>query len=194
MADCRHGQCSRRIPRRSILKLGLGGACVTAMSPIAVMAQRDPASMPPQEGDLLVKFDDPLSPPLRPADVMANAPPLMAWPMDPVGKTVRKENRLNGILLIRLNPAASGATVPNAVEGVLAYSALCTHAGCTVTQWIPETGILSCDCHASEFDAKASGRVVVGPAARPLPPLSLKVEGTALVVATPFATPIRFDE
>lgn len=194
MADCRHGQCSRGIPRRSILKLGLGGICVTAISPGLTMAQDDPASLPPHGGDLLVRLDDSTSMPLGPADVIANTAPLMAWPMDPASRTVRKANRLNAILLIRLNPEAAGDSQPNAVGGVLAYSALCPHAGCTVTDWMPESGILSCDCHSSEFDAKAKGRVVVGPAARPLPPLPLKVEGTALVVATPFATPIRFDE
>jgi Rieske Fe-S protein len=113
--------------------------------------------------------------------------------MDPVSKIVRKANRLNEILLIRLNPLAPGERQPNAADEVLAYSALCPHAGCDVTQWISETGILECDCHSSEFDAKADGRVAGGPAARPLPPLPLKVEGAVLVVAKPFATLIRFD-
>src|SRR5882762_4938458 len=183
--------CSRRMMRRrSMLKFGLGGLCLTAISPAVAVGQSDPASMPPQEGDFLVKLDDPASKPLGSADVVAQAPPLMAWPMDPVSKIVRKANRLNEVLLIRLNPGDSQA---NAAGDVLAFSALCSHAGCDVTQWIPEMGILSCDCHQSEFDAKANGRVVGGPAARPLPPLLLKVEGAQLVVAKPFAAPIRFD-
>ena len=163
-----------------MLKFGLGGFCLTALSPVVVVGQNDPASMPPQEGDLLVKLDDPGSKPLGPADIVAQATPLMAWPMDPASKIVRKASRLNEVLLIR-------------ADDVLAYSALCPHAGCDVTQWIPEQGILSCDCHQSEFDAKADGRVVGGPAARPLPPLLLKVDGDLLVVAKPFAAPIRFD-
>lgn len=192
MGGCRHEQCTRAILRRSVLKLGLGGICLTAISPVALWAQADPASAPPQEGDLLVRLDDPASKPLGPADVAANAPPLMAWPMDPVSKTVRKANRLNQVLLIRLNPG--GDAQPNAVDGALAYSALCPHAGCDVTEWIPETGILSCDCHSSDFDAKANGAVVGGPASRALPPLALKTGGSILVVARPFATLIRFDE
>ena len=163
-----------------MLKFGLGGFCLTAIAPVVVVGQNDPASTPPQEGDLLVKIDDPASKPLGPADVVAQATPLMAWPMDPASKIVRKASRLNEVLLIR-------------ADDVLAYSALCPHAGCDVTQWIPEMGILSCDCHQSEFDAKASGRVVGGPAARPLPPLVLRVERDLLVVAKPFAAPIRFD-
>jgi rieske iron-sulfur protein len=169
----------------------LGAVCLGAILPVVALGQSDPASMPPQEGDLLVKLDDPESKPLAPADITAHVPPLMAWPMDPVSKTVRKANRLNEVLLIRLNPAAPG---DNPLNGILAYSALCPHAGCNVTDWIPETGTLSCDCHSSEFDAKANGRVVGGPAARPLPSLLLRVDGSVLVIARPFATAIRFDE
>jgi len=177
-----------------MLKLGLGGVCLGAISPVILAGQDDPASMLPQTGDLLVKVDDPASKPVGPADIGAQGPPLMAWPVDPVSRIVRRANRLSEILLIRLNPASPGDNQPNAADGVLAYSALCTHAGCDAIEWIPETGILACDCHSSEFDARASGRVVGGPATRALPPLPLKIDRTVLVVATPFATPIRFDE
>jgi hypothetical protein len=68
-----------------------------------ILGQAEPASAPPQEGDLLVKLDDPASKPIGAADVGVNAPPLIAWPMDPVSRTVRKANRLNEILLVRLN-------------------------------------------------------------------------------------------
>jgi ubiquinol-cytochrome c reductase iron-sulfur subunit/rieske iron-sulfur protein len=192
MADCQDRQCSRVVPRRSILKLALGGVCAGVLSPVAVLGQGDPASLPPQEGDLLVKRDDSGSKPLGPADILGNTPPLMAFPMDPVSRVVRNANRLNTVLLIRLKPAAAGTT-ENA-EGVLAYSGLCPHAGCDVTDWLPQTGVLSCDCHSSEFDATANGRVVGGPAARPLPSLPLKIDGATLVVAKPFASSIRFDE
>ena len=177
-----------------MLKLGLGGMCLGAISPVFVAGQDDPASMLPQTGDLLVKLDDPASKPLGPADIGAQGPPLLAWPMDPVSRIVRKANRLSEVLLIRLNPAAPGYHQPNAADGVLGYSALCTHAGCDAIEWMPETGILACDCHSSEFDARAYGRVVGGPATRALPPLPLKIDRTVLVVATPFATAIRFDE
>jgi Rieske Fe-S protein len=54
--------------------------------------------------------------------------------------------------------------------------------------------VLSCDCHGSEFDVRAGGKVTVGPATRLLPPLPLKLSGDVLVVAKPFANKIRFDE
>ncbi len=177
-----------------MLTLGLGGICLGAMSSVMAARQDDPASMLPQTGDLLVKLDDSASKPLGPADVGAQGPPLMAWPMDPVSGIVRRANRLSEILLIRLNGRAPGYNQPNAADGVLAYSALCTHAGCDAIEWTPATGILACDCHSSEFDASANGRVVGGPATRALPSLPLKIDRTVLVVATPFATSIRFDE
>lgn len=55
-------------------------------------------------------------------------------------------------------------------------SAVCTHTGCTVA-W---TGTLfNCPCHGSKFDA--GGRVLQGPAARPLPAIPVRVEGGSVV-------------
>ena len=62
-----------------------------------------PASARPKEGDLLVSAENEIV--LAPADVPFGGPPLLAWPMDAADKTVRKESRLNKILLLRLDPA-----------------------------------------------------------------------------------------
>lgn len=78
------------------------------------------------------------------------------------------------MLLLRLNSEGLDAeTLARAAGGVLAYSATCTHAQCPVTEWRQEAGILHCPCHGSEFDPRAGGRVVGGPAPRCLPPLPL---------------------
>jgi Rieske Fe-S protein len=58
----------------------------------------------------------------------------------------------------------------------------------------PQRRVLACDCHSSEFDPREAGKVVDGPAARPLPPLPLKLLNGNLAVAKPFAVAIRFDE
>jgi rieske iron-sulfur protein len=151
--------------------------------------------MPPQKDDVLVKLDDPTLKPLTPGDIPSSAQYVSAWPMAPAGKVVRSGNRLNEVLLIRLDPKMLvGASQSDSVEGVLAYSALCPHAGCNLTNWIPDEGMLSCDCHSSEFNARASGKVIDGPASRPLPSLPLRLTDDMLVVAKPFATAIRFDE
>jgi rieske iron-sulfur protein len=151
--------------------------------------------MTPQEGDLLVKLDDSALKPLTVGDIPRDQRYVSAWPMAPADRVVRSVSRLNEVLLVRLDPQRlGGESLSNAADGVLAYSALCTHSGCNVSTWIPEEGILSCDCHGSEFDARVGGKVTVGPASRLLPPLPLTLSGDVLVVARPFATAIRFDE
>jgi cytochrome b6-f complex iron-sulfur subunit len=70
---------------------------------------------------------------------------------------------------------AAGGTIiartgSNSVRG---HSSVCTHMGCPV----PAGGrTLTCPCHGSQFDA-ASGAVLHGPAARPLPSVGLVVKG-----------------
>jgi rieske iron-sulfur protein len=188
-------QCSRTIDRRSIVKLGLGGWCWEAVFPVLASAQADPASMPPQKDDVFVKVGDPAMKPLTLRDMSDAARYVSAWPMAPDTKVVRSGSRLNEVVLVRSDPQALvGASRSDSAAGVLAYSALCPHAGCNLTTWIPNDGLLSCDCHASEFDARAAGKVLDGPASRSLPALALKLDGDVLVVARPFASAIRFDE
>lgn len=151
--------------------------------------------MPPQEDDVLVRLKDPALRPLTLGDIPRDATYVSAWPMSPASNVVRNGSRLNEVLLVRLNPLIpGGANPPNAADGVLAFSALCTHAGCNIASWVPDEGVLVCDCHSSEFEARAGGRVVGGPASRPLPSLPLKFNGDVLAVAKPFAAAIRFDE
>ena len=61
-----------------------------------------------------------------------------------------------------------------------AFSAVCTHAGCTVGS--VSGGTINCPCHGSKFNI-TSGAVVNGPAASPLPPVNIKVQGTSIVQA-----------
>jgi len=57
-----------------------------------------------------------------------------------------------------------------------AFSAVCTHQGCTVTS--VENGAIVCPCHKSKF-AVADGKVISGPAPRPLPSADITVtDGT----------------
>ena len=70
------------------------------------------------------------------------------------------------------------------VEGVVAYSKLCTHVGCPVGLYQAEEGLLLCPCHQSTFDVLDGARPVFGPAARPLPQLPLAVDDQGYVIAT----------
>lgn len=63
---------------------------------------------------------------------------------------------------------------------VKAFSAVCTHAGCPVSQ--VKDGTINCPCHGSKFSV-ADGSVVAGPARRPLAPVQVSVSGDRIVRA-----------
>jgi Rieske Fe-S protein len=60
---------------------------------------------------------------------------------------------------------------------IKAFSSVCTHQGCTVAQ--VTGGTINCPCHGSKFKI-ADGSVANGPAAKPLPPVNVTVEGGAI--------------
>jgi Rieske Fe-S protein len=132
---------------------------------------------------------------LRPEDIPLNARQLAAWAMDPANRTVRNGSRFNALILLRLDEAALTATTrARAANGVLAYTAICTHEGCDVEGWIADRFVLSCACHESEFDPKDAARVLSGPAPRVLPALPLKIVDGTLVVARPFTSRVGFEQ
>jgi thiosulfate dehydrogenase (quinone) large subunit len=57
---------------------------------------------------------------------------------------------------------------------VVAYSAVCTHAGCTVS-YDSGSRLLACPCHGAEFDPARGATPVAGPAATALPAITLHV-------------------
>jgi quinol---cytochrome c reductase iron-sulfur subunit len=69
-----------------------------------------------------------------------------------------------------------------APRGILAYSKICTHAGCAVALYRKPTyeptsapPALACPCHYSVFATREGGKVESGPAGRPLPQLPLEI-------------------
>ena len=61
-----------------------------------------------------------------------------------------------------------------------AYSAVCTHQGCTVAY---QKGQLACPCHGSVFDPANGAEVVTGPAQSPLPEIPIEVKGGQILRA-----------
>lgn len=75
--------------------------------------------------------------------------------------------------------------------GHLAYSKVCTHAGCPVGLYQAVAHILICPCHQAAFDVLDAARPVFGPATRPLPQLPLDVDSEGFLVATgDFSEPV----
>jgi Rieske Fe-S protein len=142
----------------------------------------------PDKGDLLVYASgDKAREVITLSDLRLGGPPVMAWPMDPASKSLRDGSRLNEVVLVRL-PAErlDDTTRTRSVDGVVGYSAICTHALCPVTGWNADKHVLHCPCHNSEFDPGRTARVVFGPAPRPLPGLPLALTDGVLAAAGKF--------
>lgn len=76
--------------------------------------------------------------------------------------------------------SGSPAVLFRSKTGVYAYSAVCTHEGCTV-QYNSASKNLQCACHGAVFDPGKDGTVVTGPTNKPLPKIKVAVEGAWIV-------------
>ncbi|MGH9005306.1 MAG: Rieske 2Fe-2S domain-containing protein, partial [Acidimicrobiia bacterium] len=70
------------------------------------------------------------------------------------------------------------------VDDIVAYSKICTHAGCPVGLYQAALGLLLCPCHQSTFDVMRHAKPIFGPAARSLPQLPLGLDGDGFIIAT----------
>jgi thiosulfate dehydrogenase [quinone] large subunit len=90
----------------------------------------------------------------------------------PVGKTFNFVHSAQGVPAILFRTKT----------GVFAYSAICTHQGCSVA-YKSSTKKLICPCHAAQFDPFANAKVVSGPAERALDKVNVKISGNWIVEA-----------
>ena len=68
-------------------------------------------------------------------------------------------------------------------QDFVAYSRVCTHAGCPVAEYLDVEQLLVCPCHQSEFDLLNGAQPRGGPAGRPLPQLPLAIDDEGFLVA-----------
>lgn len=112
-----------------------------------------------------------------------------------------RENIGAPVVVVRLPP--SELRLPSgratwAPQGILAYSKICTHAGCAVALYRKPTfplveprPALVCPCHYSTFDPARGAEVIYGPAGRPLPQLPLMLDTAGYVrAAGNFSQPV----
>ena len=87
-------------------------------------------------------------------------------------------------ILIRL-PADAEAPGPEgaSTEGFVAFSKVCTHAGCPVGLYQAETRELFCPCHQSAFAVMEGAAPKNGPATRPLPQLPIGIDDSGYLIA-----------
>lgn len=128
--------------------------------------------------------------PLR-ADSFQVGDAVLAYPRGKTG------NQANLVQLIRLKEETFQAPTRKELtdRGFVAYSAICTHLGCTVS-WVknqqsPATSFTECFCHNSIFDPARGAKVIGGPAPIPLAQIGIKVAADGTLVFTgDFAGPI----
>ena len=172
-----------RFPRRRLLLAsgGAAGAALTAaaVAPVTALGPAVGTSIvdtPWRRGRRLV---DENGAPLT-ADDVAEGSFVTAFP-----EGADKRELGSPVVLVREDPAS--LRLPRgredwAPEGILAFSKICTHAGCAIALYraplyepTSQPPGLACPCHYSVFDARTGGRVVSGPAGRPLPQLPLEI-------------------
>ena len=92
-------------------------------------------------------------------------------------------------MLIRLRPEQMANLQPREGQSdfgygdYVAYSKICTHAGCPVSLYEQETSRILCPCHQSQFDALHFARPIFGPAARALAQLPVTIDKDGYLVA-----------
>jgi ubiquinol-cytochrome c reductase iron-sulfur subunit len=128
--------------------------------------------------------------PIRPEEVSVGGQ-ITVFPGIPHGTT--NEHADSPTLLIHLRqqdadelrrnlthvPVNLGAMYGNYV----AYSKICTHAGCPASLYEQQTNRLLCPCHQSQFQITDNARPVFGPATRRLPMLPLDEDDEGFLVA-----------
>lgn len=117
-----------------------------------------------------------------------------AFPKSSSKAVATKTSTGNAVKVLELSKIAIGQTHQFALSngtpavlfrtktGVFAYSAICTHEGCTVS-YKSSNKTLHCPCHGAEFDPFGNGKAVQGPARDALASVKVKIEGSWVVLA-----------
>ena len=114
---------------------------------------------------------------VRASDLDVNSV-LTVFPEGYVGPQFANEMANDATVLVRVNPNEVQLPVARATwapDGILAFSKVCTHAGCPVGLYRAAARQLFCPCHQSTFDVLTGGTRIFGPAARALPQLPITI-------------------
>ncbi|WFE39790.1 Rieske 2Fe-2S domain-containing protein [Micromonospora sp. WMMD998] len=137
--------------------------------------------------------------PIRPSDILPGGQ-VTAFPGIPHG--VSNEYADSVTLLIHLRAQDALVARENNREAgkqdwmwgdFIAYSKICTHAGCPASLYEQQTNRLLCPCHQSQFLITDNARPVFGPANRPLPQLPIEVDDGFFVASSDYQAPIGPD-
>ncbi len=107
---------------------------------------------------------------LSPANIFARKKPF----------TIKKKEIPEGEakdVIVNSNPVI---IINNPSQGFIALSRVCTHLGCLV-DYDKSRSRLVCPCHAAQFDI--DGKVISGPAPKPLTRFALTIEGDSVIIS-----------
>jgi ubiquinol-cytochrome c reductase iron-sulfur subunit len=188
------------LPRRSLIlrTLGLAGGAIATVPLVALVGgmikkpgdqlfhtlyRPDKKTFPDSDGRVPIVFNDWRQ--IGPNDLEPGG-------IETVFPGVRAENSdgYDGVtdassptLLIRLRPGQkikarkgqAGFGWPKENPEYVAFSKICTHAGCPASLYEQQTSRLLCPCHQSQFEVLEDAKPVFGPASRSLPKLPIEV-------------------
>jgi len=189
------------VHRRPLLKgaIALGLAPVAAVPLVALGGlindphdedQFEKTGFAPAENGEKIRLIRENETPIRPEEISVGGQ-ITVFPGIPQGTT--NEHADSPTLLIHLRQQDADelrrnlAHVPVNVDAMygnyVAYSKICTHAGCPASLYEQQTNRLLCPCHQSQFQITDNARPVFGPATRRLPMLPLGVDDEGFLVA-----------
>jgi ubiquinol-cytochrome c reductase iron-sulfur subunit len=183
----RSGIARRKVLTRSALFMA-GGLGLALILPVGGFIKNpnkgNPLGTTPwAKGVRLVRSD---GTPIRPGDQQPGSLETV-FPAVPGGNSVHHSDAAT--MLIRLRPEQLAVFQPRPGQAdfrygdYVAFSKICTHAGCPVSLYEQETSRILCPCHQSQFDVTKDGKPVFGPAVRPLPQLPIELDNEGYFVA-----------
>ena len=194
------------IGRRKLLGTGLaGGVGIMLVPAVVLLADMGPWPTAEERKKTIEKtiwapgvpiVNDVNQVPLRASDIavgqLINAQPATLFELH--GAEFQTEKAKSSLIVVRME--LNSIRIPTSrqdwhVDGILAYSKICTHVGCPISLWEQQTHHLLCPCHQSTFDLGNSGVVVFGPAARSLPQLPITTDAQGYLIArSDFTVPV----
>ena len=180
--------------RRDVLKTGCTLVGVTALGTVSgslsAFAAGGRGTQPqppgaPERHDELVYVDGPKKgQDVMVADIAADAPPITVQAKDPASGKIRESEKAMVLVYRTSTPDKIAADIKgDTFEGIVAYSALCTHQGCQVSDWDATAKQLICPCHKAAFDPFQGGTNTGGEKTRDLPQIPVKGEEGKLIVS-----------
>ncbi|AYY13675.1 Rieske (2Fe-2S) protein [Actinobacteria bacterium YIM 96077] len=189
--------------RRKMIRNSMFGALALLPLP-AVVLLRDLGPLPGDSKEHTVwdegvrLLSDVTYEPIRAADVdlgqLINVMPETFRELPEHGPERLNERAKSPVMLVRMLPEELSPAQGREnwhIDGIIAYSKICTHTGCPISLYERTTHHMLCPCHQSTFDLADNGKVIFGPATRNLPQLPLAVDDQGYLIAqSDFTEPV----